>query len=72
MKDQILLEAAAFIKRAAPTQAFYEHLIEEREKSRTRLETARGELLLVEQGQAQALTKLLQLIEGAENTLEKQ
>jgi hypothetical protein len=72
MKDNPLLEAAAFVKRAVPTRPFYEHLLAEREISRSMLETLKGENLYVEQGKARMLTILIQLIEGAEESLDKQ
>lgn len=72
MNENQLLESAAFVKRAQPTKPFYEYLKAEREAARTRLETAKGEQVYIEQGKAQFVTKLLQLIEEAENILANQ
>lgn len=72
MKDDALLNAAEFIKRAPPTKAFYDYLLEERELTRTFLETAKGDQVFIEQGKAQQLTKLIKLIEEASNILEQQ
>ena len=71
MKDEQLLEAAGFIKRAQATKPFYDYLIEEREATRTRLETAKGDQVFVEQGKAQFASSLIKLIEEAENILEQ-
>lgn len=72
MKDKALLESAEFIQRAQTTKPFFEHLLTEREEARTRLETAKGDQVYVEQGKAQQLTNLIKLIEEASNILEKQ
>lgn len=72
MKDKALLEAAEFIKRAQPTKVFFDFLLTEREEARTRLETAKGDQVYVEQGKAQQLTNLIKLIEEASNILEQQ
>ncbi len=71
MKDAHLLEAAGFIKRAQVVKPFYDFLISEREDARTRLETAKGDLVFVEQGKAQFASSLIKLIEEAENILEQ-
>ena len=71
MNDALLLESAGFIKRAQATKEFFKHLLSEREEIRTRLETAKGDQVYVEQGKAQFASSLIKLIEEAEKILEQ-
>lgn len=69
--DTKVLEACLKLRNDPSLAPFADHLRKEREDMRTRLETLSSPHVSVAQGQAQCLTALLNLIDGAPQSLER-